>query len=153
MVKSAVDWPWSSYRAAVGEQVKPIWLNTDWLLAGFGQVKLDAIEVYKQFVDKGVGKSSPWGGLKHQIFLGDEKFVALMQGKIEVKRDLGEIPMAQRRAAPEELSYYAKKYVDRNEAIVFAYASGGYSLKDVGDYFKLHYSTVSGIIKSHKSKT
>ena len=39
------------------------------------------------------------------------------------------------------------------DAIVFAYASGGYSLKEVGEYFNLHYSTVSGIIKGHKSKT
>jgi len=153
MVKSAVDWPWSSYRAAVGEQVKPIWLNTDWLLAGFGQMKLEAVEAYKQFVDKGRGRQSPWGALKNQIFLGDEAFVSIMQDKIELNRDLGEIPMAQRRAAPEALSYYAEKYVNRNEAIVFAYASGGYSLKEVGDYFELHYSTVSGIIKNHKSKT
>ena len=28
MVRSVIDWPWSSYRATVGEQVKPGWLNT-----------------------------------------------------------------------------------------------------------------------------
>lgn len=42
---------------------------------------------------------------------------------------------------------------DRNEAIVAAYKSGGNSLKEVGDHFALHYSTVSGIIRYHKSKT
>ncbi len=47
----------------------------------------------------------------------------------------------------------SEKYKIRNEAIISAYAGGGYSLKEIGDYFDLHYSTVSGIIKNHKSKT
>ena len=34
MVRSAREWPWSSYRATVGQQPKPGWLNTEWLLAG-----------------------------------------------------------------------------------------------------------------------
>jgi len=153
MVNSAVDWQWSSYRAMIGEQVKPSWLNTDWLLAGFGQRNLEAIEAYKRFVNSGTGQSSPWDDLKNQIFLGDEKFVESMQGKIEVNRELGEVPSSQYRAAPKDLSYYAEKYTKRNEAIVFSYASGGYSLKEVDDYFDLHYSTVSGIVKRYNSKT
>jgi putative transposase len=28
-----------------------------------------------------------------------------------------------------------------------AYASGGYSLKEIGDYFSLHYSRVSRLVK------
>jgi REP element-mobilizing transposase RayT/DNA-binding CsgD family transcriptional regulator len=152
MVRSAMDWQWSSYRATVGEQAKPRWLNTDWLLSGFGQKKLKAIEAYKQFVSAGKGQPSPWDKLKNQIFLGDEKFAESMLDKIDADKALTEIPMSQRRAVPKSLSYYAEKYAKRNEAIVYAYASGGYSLKEVGDYFELHYSTVSGIIKNHKSK-
>ena len=153
MVHSAIDWPWSSYRATVGEQSKPSWLNTDWLLAGFAQRKLIAIEKYKQFVSEGKGQPSPWEQLKNQIFLGDEKFVQAMQNQVEMDKELSEIPLSQRRPIPKPLSYYVEKYNIRNDAIVFAYASGGYSLKELGDYFKLHYSTVSGIIKNHKSKT
>ena len=153
MVHSAIDWPWSSYRATVGKQSKPSWLNTDWLLAGFSQRKLIAIEKYKQFVSEGKGQPSPWEQLKNQIFLGDEKFVQSMQNQVEMDRELSEIPLSQRRPIPKPISYYAQKYKIRNDAIVFAYASGGYSLKELGDYFKLHYSTVSGIIKNHKSKT
>ncbi len=74
-----------------------------------------------------------------------------MQRLIDIDKDLSEIPTSQHRAVPRELSYYAEKYKSRNEAITSAYASGGYSLKEVGDYFELHYSTVSGIIKNHKS--
>ncbi|NVK43915.1 MAG: transposase [Oceanospirillaceae bacterium] len=41
----------------------------------------------------------------------------------------------------------------RNEAIVKAYASGGYSMKAIGDFFGLHYSRVSRIINEAKGKT
>jgi DNA-binding CsgD family transcriptional regulator len=42
---------------------------------------------------------------------------------------------------------------NRNEAIVKAYRSGGYSLKEVGLFFGLHYATVSKIVGNAKSKT
>ena len=99
------------------------------------------------------GQPSPWDQLNNQIFLGCEKFVETMQSQIKLDKELSEIPSSQRRAKPQPLSYYAEKYKIRNQAIVFAYASGEYTLKEIGDYFKLHYSTVSGIIKNHKSKT
>jgi len=153
MVHSAIEWAWSSYRETIGQQVKPDWLHSDWLLAGFGRKKSKAIDAYKQFVSEGKGQPSPWEQLKNQIFLGDEQFVESMQRLIEGDKELSEVPSSQRRAVPKELSYYEREYKVRNEAIILAYASGGYSLKEVGDYFKLHYSTVSGIVKNHKSKT
>jgi hypothetical protein len=35
---------------------------------------------------------------------------------------------------------------ERDDAIVSAYRSGGYSLKAIGDHFGLHYSRVSRIV-------
>jgi len=49
------------------------------------------------------------------------------------------------------LADYARKFKTRDEAIVAAHRSGGYSQKAIADYFELHYSTVSKIIKSAKS--
>lgn len=152
MVYSVIEWQWSSYRAMIGQEIKPIWLNNEWLLARFGQNKLAAIEAYKQFVSEGKGLPSPWEQLKNQVFLGDDKFVESMLSHIEGKQELSEIPASQRRPIPKELFYYAQKYNSRNEAIIAAYASGGYSLKEVGDYFRLHYSTISGIVNDPKSK-
>ena len=70
------------------------------------------------------------------MFLGDDEFVESMQSQIQDEKELSEVPASQRRGLPKELSYYAKKYKVRNEAIVSAYESGGYSLKEVGDYFE-----------------
>jgi len=41
----------------------------------------------------------------------------------------------------------------RNEAIVLSYSSGGYGMKEIGDFFGLHYSRVSRIIREAKRKT
>ena len=71
---------------------------------------------------------------------------------LNAEQDLSEIPRAQRRGIVKPLSEYAENYI-RNEAIANAYASGGYSMKEIGDYFGLHYSTISGIINNHSSKT
>ncbi|MGB5832440.1 MAG: hypothetical protein WBG92_10675 [Thiohalocapsa sp.] len=53
IVRSASDWPWSSYRAMTGEA--PEWLQTRAVLAGFEETQSKAIEHYAQFVAEGQG--------------------------------------------------------------------------------------------------
>ena len=153
MVRSAIDWPWSSYRATIGLDSGLPFLNTDWLLAAFGKRKAVAIERYKEFVSEGKGQPSPWTLLRNQIFLGSEQFVERMQALIDGDRELNEVPSSQRRPTPRALAEYETASESRNEAIYQAYMSGGYTLKQIGEHFDLHYSTVSGIIKYQRSKT
>jgi putative transposase len=42
--------------------------------------------------------------------------------------------------------------MSRNEAIKLSYESGGYSMKEIGAHYNLHYSRVSRIIKRAKDK-
>lgn len=153
MVASAKDWPWSSYRATIGQTKKPDYLNTEWLLAAFAKRKSVAIERYKEFVAAGKSQPSPWALLRNQIYLGSEPFVEKMKSLIDGEKELSEVPSSQRRPLPKALSSYEAASKDRNDAIIKSYRGGGYTLKEIGDYFGLHYSTVSGIIKNHKSKT
>lgn len=153
MVRLAKDWPWSSYRATIGQVKCPVYLNIDWLLAGFAKKKSVAIEHYKTFVAEGKGQASPWTLLRNQIYLGSEQFVEKMQSLVDGERELDEVPSSQRRPVPKTFAEYEVSSQDRNEAICKAYQSGGYTLNEIGQYFRLHYSTVSGIIKNHKSKT
>ena len=147
MVRAAKDWPWSSYRATSGVLASPDWLDTAWLLSSFAKTKKTAIKRYRQFVAQGKNQPSPWEHLNNQIFLGDEQFVEDMQCKLNLNQDLSEIPRTQRRKVPKPLDRYSNKYKDRNQGIVAAYRSGGYSMKAVGEHFGLHYSSVSKIIK------
>jgi putative transposase len=153
MVRTARDWPWSSYRATAGMVDSPTWLHSDWLLSAFSKKRKAAIEGYRAFVKAGKEQPSPWQNLKNQIYLGSEKFVEEMQCKISPDITLDESPVAQRRAVPKSLKYYESRYTNRNEAIVMAYRGGGYSMKEVGDYFGVHYSRVSRILAGAKSKT
>jgi hypothetical protein len=69
-----------------------------------------------------------------------------MQRKVPRDRDLREVPQAKRRPRAKALSEHAREYLQRNDAIVAAYRSGGYTLREIGDYFSLHYSRISKII-------
>lgn len=153
MVHTAREWPWSSYRDTAGYRKAPDWLTTDWILAAFGKRKSTAMEKYRQFVKAGKNQPSPWGQLKNQIFLGSEQYVKDIQDKIDADKDLSEIPKSQRRTKPKSLHYYAAQAANRNEAITQSYASGGYSMKEIGDYYGLHYSRVSRLLaEAIKSK-
>jgi len=153
MVRSAREWPWSSYRATAGQVSKPVWLEIDWLLAMFGKRKKRAVEGYKRFVKEGKGQPSPWRELRHQIYLGSTNFVSELQGLIDGDKELSEIPISQRRPKPLDLKEYESLAATRDDAIYNAYSSGGYTLKEIGDYFGLHYATISRIVKREKRKT
>lgn len=147
MVRSAKDWPWSSYRATGGFINHDKWLTVDWILSAFSPKKKIAVKRYREFVSEGRNQSKIWQQLKNQIYLGSDEFVDDMQSKISLDTNLSEVPSSQKRQVAKSLSYYEKKYPDRDQAIVNIYASGGYSMKEIGDYFEIHYSRVSRIIK------
>lgn len=148
MVRKPQKWPWSSYRAMLGKQSAPEWLETRWILAAFGEREAEAVEGYVRFVAEGKGQPSPWEQLKHQVFLGSDAFVESMRCKVPGSRDLREIPQTKARPTAKPLSYYARHHANRDRAIAAAYASGGYTMQDVGDFFGLHYSRVSKIIQA-----
>jgi len=148
MVSSARDWPWSSYRATADGRNQPTWLNVQWLLSAFDSKRSAAGLAYRRFVSEGRRKPSPWGELKQQTYLGSDAFVEAMQAKVDDHADLDEIPAARRRPRPKPLDHYADAYPNRDEAILAAYRSGGYTMKEIGKHFGLHYSMISRIIRA-----
>lgn len=147
MVLAPGEWPWSSYRAMVGEADSPEWLEIRQILAAFGETERQAAERYARFVAEGRNLPSPWERLKSQVFLGSDAFVDAMLREIPRDRDLREVPQARARPLPRALAHYARLHPDRDEAIAAAFASGGYTLREIGDYFRLHYSRVSKIVR------
>ena len=94
----------------------------------------------------------PWGNISNQVFLGSDEFVKEHLELLKAQEgDLSEVPQKQRRKAALALTEYAQQCSSRNDAIRAAYASGGYTLKEVGDYFQLHYSRVSKIVAKRKT--
>lgn len=100
------------------------------------------------------GKANPRPGreLRNQAFLGNEKFVDEVRRRLPPDKDLSEIPQSLKRPAARPLAYYSDKMRDRDEAIFKAYQSRGYSMKQIGDYFDLHYSRISRIMWSKEQE-
>ncbi|PCK06328.1 MAG: hypothetical protein COA42_17420 [Alteromonadaceae bacterium] len=86
--------------------------------------------------------------LKNQVFLGDEKFVNKIQELIHPDKNMDEVSSSQKRRLPKPIKDYVTSTSSRNDAIYEAYRSGGYRLKEIADYFELHYSSVSKIVKN-----
>ncbi len=63
----------------------------------------------------------------------------------DLSGDISEIPLKQRRISPQPLLQYEQ------EAIINAYCSGGYTQKQIGDFFGLHYSQISRIVAKYKT--
>lgn len=150
MVKRLENWPWSSYLATCGQASAPEWLQTDWVLAQFGRQRASAIRQYVEFVHEGARLPSVWTQLQGQIYLGSEAFVKKMQGQIEQKPALDEIPRAQRRALTQALADFERHYA-RKEAMARAYLSGQHTMLAIAEYFGVHYSTVSRMVKTYEN--
>ena len=72
-----------------------------------------------------------------------ESIVQEMLSKKPANENLSEVPLMQRMAMAKPLQHYVARRGDRDEAIALAYDSGGYSMKETGEHFGLHYSRVS----------
>lgn len=147
IVRSAGDWPWSSYRATAGYDESNPCLTTEWILAEFSKDRRSAQQLYRDFVANGQMLPSPWSMLKNQIYLGDDDFVCDMQKKHDPLRSLEDIPKIQKHAPVKPISYFAERYKTRDESMAHAYLSGCYTLAQVGRHFGVSYATVSRAVK------
>ena len=105
MVTQPEDWPWSSYRAMIGEERVPSWLDVDWLLSQFASQRTRAIQAYRHFVREDQGLPRPWDQVRHQLLLGDAAFVAQSQHE-KHPETLREVSKAQRRSVAVSLHDY-----------------------------------------------
>ena len=62
-----------------------------------------------------------------------------------------EIPRLQRRTSAPPLARFAAM-PERNMAIVQAYATGCYTMKEIAQTFDIHYATVSRTVKKRDEK-
>ncbi|NMM05800.1 transposase [Polaromonas sp.] len=146
------DWPWSSYHAMLGRVVPPRWLQVQWLMSQFGNNPQAAVAAYVDHVRAGVNLPSLWEQLQGQLYLGDAEFVEVMGEKIATRLSSdAEIPRLQRRASAPPLARFAAMPA-RNPAIVQAYATGCYSMKEIARAFNIHYATVSRVLKNEPEK-
>jgi len=147
MIKDIQTWQWSSYHAMVGKILSPPWLEINWILGQFSKQCKRATKHYINFVREGVGLPSIWNDLKNQVFLASDGYINEKQKMINKKESLNDVPKLQKRKMAKPLAFYEKKYKQPKVAISKAYLTGSYTLKEIGEYFGYHYSTISRIVK------
>jgi putative transposase len=151
MVHSIEDYPRSSYHYVVGKAAAPQWVLTDDLLAHFDSTcRFSALEQFTQFVNE-TETLEIWECLRHQNILGDEVFAQQYLPSPDEQQKLTEVPKDQKRPAPKPFVYYQQSCAHRNNAILSAHQSGGYTMIQIANYFKVHYSTVSRIVARFKT--
>lgn len=151
MVESLEDWRWSSYPFVTGQEAPPPWLDTDWLLGQFGTQRGEAIRSYRQFVMAGKGLPSPLEKTRHQLLLGDDAF-AECHRQAKAAEQLREVSKAHRRSIALTLEEYWVQHGNRDEAMARAYLSGAYTMAEIGQYFGVHYMTVSRAVRKIEKK-
>ncbi len=152
LVEQPEHWKWSSYMATAGLKKVPEYLSVDWMLGIFGSKRKAAQRQYRKFVKKGIKRKSPWGELQGQILLGEDSFVERFKNLLKNKEEIKEIPRQQRYAGRPKLKEIFKKKSlggkeGRNQGIYDAHINYGYTLKEIADYLRIHYTTVSKVIK------
>jgi REP element-mobilizing transposase RayT len=152
IVKHPRDWIWSSYRAHAGRVVGPAWLDSAALhrrLAARAPHR-DGPRRYAEFVAAGRGVRLWEEGLSRQIYLGGDQFIKQLQTSSN-SPETPDIPRAQRRKADKPLKWYFATY-DRNDAIVEAHLTGGFSQGAIARETGLSPSRISRLISSHEAK-
>ena len=150
-VNRPAAWKWSSYLETAGIRRAIGFMATDWILGHFETKKGIAQARYRQFVAQGRNKPSPWMNLKGQMLLGEKAFVRQFKSLLGEKEKIREIPRQQRyagRLSLEEIFEGEKVTTksDRDRHMYRAHVQHGYTLKQIADHLRLHYTTVSKAI-------
>lgn len=136
----------------IDKSTTPDWLDKEWVLGHYGKSLSEAQKNFIAFIREGKKQSPIWEELRQQLYLGDEQFISELQLKQQPDKNLSEVSKVQRQRVSKPLNHYVEKYPHRNDAIYAAYKYGTYSQKELADYFKIHYSTISKIIKKHEGE-
>ena len=153
LVSHPGEWKWSSYLATVGEEDPLPFLTVDWILGQFSESRLEAQKAYRNFVAEGKGIRL-WDELERGLFLGSEDFLEKIKPRLGEKLTDKEIPKSQRLAVRPSLEQIFSEAEEnkktRNLLIYQAVNDYGYTLREVGEFLGLHYSTVSKVFRKVK---
>ena len=153
MVTTPHDWPWSSYRAHVGRAEAPPWQDMAPLAAALlGREPCDpaswreAAARYAAGVAEHIDAPLWPGGLRQQVYLGDEAFVGRMQERASPRRISDpQVPRPQR-ATAAPLAHWLAMGPTRGAALLRAHRQGGLTMTAMARELGLSTSRISQLI-------
>ncbi|NIS09475.1 MAG: addiction module toxin RelE [Candidatus Dadabacteria bacterium] len=144
---------WSSYRATAGTVDSPEFLHVDWIHSQFAKRTKNAQDKYRDYIKGAKKADNPLDSVRGQILLGDEQFIEQMTLMLIKGRNKEDVPKWQRHIKRPALEVIfkgieTKSAKQRNKKVKEAHGKHGYTLKDIGQYLGLHYTSISRIINS-----
>jgi REP element-mobilizing transposase RayT len=135
LVAQPQGWPWSSYRAHVGQAEVPAWLGSaelhGYLLGRDAQAAADrakAARAYAKWVAAGRDVDLWAEGLRRQIYLGDDEFVQkMLDAATPTARRSTSVPKPQR-SVPRTLKQWLARCDSREEALRQAHRASGLTM-------------------------
>lgn len=166
LVPAAGEWPWSSFRAHVMQAPTPDWLDSDGLhgyLLGRTPASDDdrrmAARQYARMVVDGTDADLWARGLRQQVFLGDEDFVARTLAAAPGAAIDGPaadgVPKRQRQRPGSAIN---KRFAIRRDGrpmgpeLLLAYTAGGVTMTELARSVGLSVSRVSRLIKAAEAE-
>jgi putative transposase len=154
LVADPGDWPWSSYAAHVGHAETPAWLESKGLLsfvlgreARTPAEQRKAGQKYAASVAGAKGDAFWNATLRHQIYLGDEAFVARMQATAQGSKGRATAKGAAKPGRSKaSVAQWIKDSETREQGLLRAYTEGGLSMTAMADGLGLSVSRVSRLI-------
>lgn len=89
MVEHLADYPWSSYRAFIGKEQSPQWLDTEYILEWFGKRRKHAQRTYQDFVETfdSNNEKNPSEDIVGGMMLGRPEFIDWVKSTFLSKRE------------------------------------------------------------------
>jgi REP element-mobilizing transposase RayT len=147
LVDDPSEWRWSSYRASVGIEAQPSWLDLDWLRWVFGgRTLVDAQRSFKKFVGASSGPTMP----DENLVFGGLPLLEDVRSEIGAVLHQSRLPREYRAMARPSLGEIFPRPLpksDRNARILRAHVVHGYRLAEIAASLFVHPNTISRIVK------
>jgi hypothetical protein len=126
---------------------------TDWVLSQFGSKRKTAEANYRRFVREGIGVESIWNSVRAQSVLGEGDFISSLSDYVTGRKQIPEIAKSQRFINKPPLRDIFRSEVlrdkrKRNKSIGEAVFEHGYTQREVADYLRIHFTSVSRILRT-----
>lgn len=152
LVEDPSGWRWSSYRATVGIEAPPRWLDLSWLNWVFGGRTLhDAQLSFKAFVSRPASENLADEGL---VF-GDQALRKEVRAAIGATLHQSRLPREYRAEARPTLGELFPRQLpkpDRNSRILRAHVVHGYRLAEIAACLFVHPNTIGRVVQALRTQ-
>ena len=152
LVEEPSEWKWSSYRATVGMEAPPCWLDLSWLNWVFGGRTLrDAQLSFKEFVSRPDGKNL----CEEALVFGDQTQRETVRAVIGTTLHQARLPREYRalgRPALSELFPRQLPKSDKNTQVLRAHVVHGYRLAEIAACLFVHPNTIGRIVQRLRTR-